>query len=253
MFRQEMPRVYELQDLISDRSAPCAYFRDFDASIGNEPEKLKTWLARERIFQTLDPASWQFLKNEASPYLTKRNTKGRGHQQLISILNQAWAYTYLVDEGCLRTAFIPPMRKPVRKKGLETPDIEGELKERRVLCEVKTVSISDDEATRREMGAVGSTLDLLEIGFFNKLTSDLLKAKSQIESYDGSTGIRRIAFIVLNFDDWLGEYKADYFQQIDQHLAANPISGIDIVFYNQRTPFHFPISMRHATVVNEAD
>ena len=185
MFRQEMPRVYELQDLISDRSASGAYFQNFDHSIRDEPEKRKTWLARERVFQRLDPESWQFLKSEANPYLEKRNTRGRGHQQLISILNQAWAYNYLLDEGCLRATFIPPMKK----EGQETPDLEGELKERRVLCEVKTISISDDEANRRQTGGVGSTVDSLETGFFNKLTSDLLKARSQIESYDGSAGI----------------------------------------------------------------
>ncbi|MHB0919634.1 MAG: hypothetical protein ACYC22_01575 [Thiomonas delicata] len=247
MSRREMPRVYELQDLIRDRSASSAYFQDFGASVRDEPEKRKTWLARERVFQRLDPEAWQFLKSEANPYLTKRNTRGRGHQQLISILNQAWAYNFLIDEGCLRAAFIPP----ARREGHETPDLEGELKERGVLCEVKTVSISDNEAARRQNGAAGSTFDTLEVGFFNKLTSDLLKARSQLESYDGSAGIRRIAFIVLDFDDFLGEYKANYFRQIDRHLADNPAGGIEIVFYNQRTPFHFPISMRNATVVNE--
>jgi len=247
MFRQEMPRVYELQDLIRDRSASSAYFQNFDNSVRDKPEKRKMWLARERVFQRVDPESWQFLKSEANPYLTKRNTKGRGHQQLISILNQAWAYNYLIDEGCSRAAFIPP----VRKEGRETPDIEGELKEHRVLCEVKTISISDDEAIRRQTGGAGSTADSLGVGFFNKLSSDLLKAKSQLESYDGPAGIRRIAFIVLDFDDWLGEYKANYFRQIDRHLADDPVGGVDIVFYNQRTPFHFPISMHNATVINE--
>jgi hypothetical protein len=242
-----MPRVYELQDLISDRSASSAYFQNFDSSIGLEPEKRKTWLSRERVLQRLSPDAWGFLKSEAKPYLTSQNTRGRGHQQLISMLNQAFAYNYLVDEGCLCVAFIPSSKIG----GQETPDLKGELNEHKVLCEVKTVSISEEAAARRQNGGSGSTVDLLEIGFFNKLTSDLSKAVNQMKSYDGSDGIRRIAFIVLDFDDLLGEYKANYFQQIDRHLATNPVSGIDIVFYNQRTAFYSPISMIHALVINE--
>jgi hypothetical protein len=247
MYREQMPRVYELQDLISDRSVSDAYFQNFDDTVRVEPEKRKTWLARERCLQRLDPVAWEFLKSEANPYLTSRDTRGRGHQQLISILNQAFAYNYLTEEGCLRVAFIPPSQI----KGQETSDLEGELNERKVLCEVKTISISDNEAARRQTGCSGSTSDSLEMGLFNKLTSDLLKAKRQMESYDKSEGIRRIAFVIPNFDDLLGEYKADYFQQIDRHIAANPVSGIDIVFFNQRMAFHLPVSMINAIVVNE--
>ena len=247
MFRQEMPRVYELRDLIDDLSESGAYFQDFDSSISDDPSKQKTWLARERVFQRLDPESWQFLKSEAKPYLTKRSASGRGHQQLIAILNQAWAHNYLIDEGCLQVRFIPR----ARKGGRETPDLEGELQGRKVLCEVKTVSISDDEVARQQTGGAGSTAVSLEVGFFNKLNSDLLKAKKQIKSYDNSAGARHIVFMVVDFDDFLGEYKANYFQQIDRHLATNPIHGIDIVFYNQRTAFHFPVAMCRATVVNE--
>jgi len=46
-------------------------------------------LAREREFQRLDDAAWEFLKDEALPYLSARDRKGRGWEQLISILNQA--------------------------------------------------------------------------------------------------------------------------------------------------------------------
>lgn len=247
MFRHEMLRVYELQDLIDDRFASKAYFRNFDDSIRDESEKKKTWLQREQVFQRLGPEAWQFLKREAKPYLTNQNARGRGHQQLISILNQAWAYNYLIDEGCSRVAFIPT----VKTKGQETPDLEGELEERRVLCEVKTLSISDDEANRRQTHGGGGTTASLQIGFFDKLTSNLCKAKSQMRSYDKSANARFIAFIVLDFDDVLGEYKANYFSQIDRYLAANPVHGIDIVFYNQRTAFHFSISMNYAQVINE--
>lgn len=53
------------------------------------------------------------------------------------------------------------------------------------------------------------------------------------------------------FDDFWGEYKAGYFEQIDQHLADNPVPGLEIVFHNQRTCFHVSVAMRHAAVINE--
>lgn len=247
MHRKEMPRVYELQDLIYDRSAPAAYFQNFDESVHEYPEKRKTWLGREKVLQRLDQQSWKFLKDEAKPYLTSRDTSGRGHQQLISILNQAFAYTYLIDEGCSDVAFIPRSEVP----GRETPDLKGRLNNRKVLCEVKSIGISDDEAIRRQNGGAGSTKNALGMGFLNKLTSNLRKAKCQMAAYDSSNEIMRIAFIVPDFDDLLGEYKAEYFRQIDQHLAVERTEGIDVVFYNLRTAFHCPIPMGNARVVNE--
>ncbi len=53
MFRHEMPRVYELIDLIHDPSTHGAYFQDFDNSMRDEPSKKQIWLAREREFQRL--------------------------------------------------------------------------------------------------------------------------------------------------------------------------------------------------------
>jgi hypothetical protein len=72
-----------------------------------------------------------------------------------------------------------------------------------------------------------------------------------MDAFDGGEEVKRIAFIVINFDEWLGEYKCEYFAQIDRHLSSRQISGTDIVFYNQLTPFHAHISMLHAHVVSE--
>ncbi len=96
-----------------------------------------------------------------------------------------------------------------------------------------------------------SIADSLDVGFFKKLRSALFTAKVQMESYDGSTQVRRIAFLVLNFDDFCAEYKENYFKQIDKYLVAEPIPDIDIMFYDQRTAFHVPVVMSHASVVNE--
>ena len=246
MFREQLPRVYELRDLIT-RTTASAYFQDFDNSLRDEPSMMKVWLARERELQCLDPDAWEFLKGEASPYLMKKDPHGRGWEQLIAILNQARAYNFLVDDGCSGARFIPRSDK----EGVETPDLEARDSDRKVLCEVKTMNVSDAEVSQRLNCAVGSTVADLNVGFFNKLTSNMPKAKEQMDSYDNSVITRRTAFIVPKFDDFLGEYKAKYFHQIDRHLAENSIPDLEVVFYNQRTVFHCAVVLRHAVVVDD--
>ena len=247
MFRKELSRVYELLDLVEDPSAPSAYVQDFDNSIRNEPLKKQVWLAREQELQGLDPASWEFLKKEVRPHLTKRDPKGRGWQQLITILNQAAAYNFLRVIGYSKVQFIPR----ATQTRAETPDLQGELGCLKVLCEVKTINVSDDEAVARQNATTRTRADRLEPGFFEKLMSDLKKAKAQMDAYDDGTNARRIAYIVINFDDLLGEYKELYYRQIDRYLAENLVPGIEVVLHNQKTCFHKSIAMTSATVFNE--
>ncbi|WAL83550.1 hypothetical protein OYT13_03510 [Pandoraea sp. XJJ-1] len=190
--------------------------------------------------------SWGALKSEARPYLTLHDTNGRGWQQLIDVLNQARAYNYLTDLGCSDVRFVP-------RGGKETPDLEGALDMLKVLCEAKTINISEDEANRRNTGRSGCISDSLNEQFLNKLMSTLGKAKSQMETYDIGGNARRIAFLIINFDDSFAEYKVNYYRQIDQHLALDTLEGIDIVFYNQRTALHSDVSMQSALVVNEGN
>lgn len=244
----ELPRVNELRELIDDPRSSNAYFQNFDTSIEEEPLKKKLWIALEREFERLDKGSWCYLKTEAVPYLVKRDAHGRGWQQLITILNQARAHNYLSDIGCSQVRFVPREGQT----GKRTPDLEGQLDDRRLLCEVKTLNESDVEIGRRQADGVGTTTNYLDTGFFAKLRSGLCEARKQMEAHDNSANVQRVAFIVLNFDDSLAEYRANYYRQIDQHLAENPISELDIVFYNQWTGFPCNVSMQHAIVINEA-
>jgi hypothetical protein len=245
MSRSELPRVYQLIDLIGDRTHQDSYFQNFENSIEEGVEKRSFWVAREKELQKLDQEAWNYLKNEMFPYLTARNHRGRGWEQLISILNQTRAYNFLLHSGCSKIRFIPQI------KGKETPDLEAKLDENSVICEVKTINKSAQEAEARQSGASRSTLASLELGFFNKLTSNLEKAKSQMSSYNNTPGVRHIAFVVVNFDDSLGEYKTDYYDEIDRHLAGMPVTEIEVVIFNQRTCFHNDVHMKNATVVNE--
>lgn len=236
-------RVFELRDLIEQPLSPSAYFQDFETVLGDRHAR-SIWLAREHEFQRLDAVSWGALKSEARPYLKLHDPNGRGWQQLIDVLNQARAHNYLTDLGCSGVRFVP-------RGGKETSDLEGTLDMRRVLCEVKTVNISEDEANRRNTGQGGEISNLLNEQFLNKLKSTLGKTKSQMEAYDIGGNARRIAFLIINFDDSFAEYKADYYRQIDQHLASDTFESIDIVFDNQNTALHADVSMQSALVVNE--
>ena len=249
MFRKEIPRVYELRDLIKNPESPDAFFQDFDRSVRDEPSKKEIFFARENDLRCLDETAWQFLKNEARPYLTKRDPTGRGWQQLWAILYQARAFNFLREIGCSNVYFIP-------RDSRSTPDLQAEANGVKVLCEVKTINISNEEACARRQqaeGAItcGSTTDQLAPEFLNKLMCSLGKARAQMESCDGRKNARRLAYVVVDFDDPQGEYKDRYYNQIDRHLAENPIPGLEIVFHNQKTAFHKSITMTSATVVNE--
>ncbi len=232
MYRSELSRVYELHDLIQNPRPPGAYFRDFDSSLAEYPQKRKQFGDIERDLQGLDSAAWAYLKAEAVSRLMARDVK-RGWQALFDILNQAKAYNYLKGLGCTNIAFIPVSRA----KGRQTPDLEAELNSVKVLCEVKTINISEEEAARRQSGGVGTSTDRLEEGFFSKLTSVLSVAKAQMLAYGAAYTTNNIAYVVVNFDDSLHEYSDRYQIQIDQYIAGDPVPELGIVF-DIKAPFY---------------
>ena len=124
----------------------------------------------------------------------------------------------------------------------------------KVLCEVKTINISDEEAKVRasEKPIVRTTQDQLEKAFFDKLRSCLKKAEKQLKAYDSANSSRLIVYIFIIFDEYpFCEYKEGYFQQIDQDLSENKVTGIELVIHNLETAFHKGITMQFATVVND--
>jgi len=230
MMRNNLPRVYELRDLIEDPNAPISHFQDFEKSILDDPRgesKKRTWLSREKEFQRLDKDSWEFLKKKALPYLTTKQTNGRGWEQLISILNEVRGYVYLSEVGCSRIQFIPEEGKENQR----TPELQGELDSTIVLCEVKTLFASENEVRRRIEKKVGTIENQLCDGFFNKLIKTIEDGRGQIEAYKdekykAANNVRPIVYIIPNFDDFLGEYKANYYKQIDEYLVSRAVSPL---------------------------
>ncbi len=246
MLRTELPRLCELRDLIADPSSPDAYFHNFDSYLQDSNNVREIYDRWEKDLQGLGDNAWGFLKNEASPYLVRKDRSGRGWQQLFDILNQAHAYNYLKAIGASNVCFIPRSNQPSRR----TPDLEGVLGSVRVLCEVKSINISQKEARARSQFTVRKIENHLDDGFLRKLQSDITEAKGQLQAYDPTGEARHYIYINLRFDDFLGEYKEEYFRQIDEHLSGCQTSGIDLVFRNDHTPAHKALAMANATVVN---
>jgi hypothetical protein len=256
MFRNEFPKMYELLDQIQPPDSLNPFWKDFDDKLQHGFWRMKC-RPYENALQSLDSAKWEFLKNKISKHLTMWDKKNeRGQQQLMDMLNEVLAYSFLKREsGCSDIHFIPESKK----SGIESPDLEGRLGDTNVICEIKTINISDDEAfIRREMSTrfcfrCGQSQPKLAQGFWDKLSKDLTKAKSQIEAYDSSNEPRHIVYIIINFDDMWEYRKEEYYQQIDDFLSKNIIQGIEIVFHNKRTVFDEIITMKDAIVFNEPE
>jgi len=247
MFRMQLSRIYELRDLIRDPTSSGAFFQNFDTYAQDSLHARQQYERWEKDLQGLDADSWEALKREASPYLMHKDRNGRGWQQLFDILNQAHAYNYLKTIGCSNVCLFPR----ATQGSTRTPDLEGFLDASRVLCEVKTINISQKEVRARKEGTAKNITNKLDDGLLRKLHSDITGARDQLHAYAATGGARYYVYIVLCFDDWLGEYKEEYFRQIDQYLLDCSIPGIDrLVFRNDHTPFHKALVMRNATVHN---
>ena len=224
----EFHRVSELRDLAIELHSPEAYFRADDDKL-SDPWPRKFLLALEC---DLDAEAWEFLKSEARPHL-KAPDQRRGWQQLIDRLNEAKGYNYLVSIGCENVSFI--QRKKI--DGVEAPDLTGLLDGAMVLCEVKTMNVSDDEIRRFAKRGVATTSLYLEKGFFDKLAKAIKKASSQLLAFDNSSAARRIVYVVFNFDDRLHEYADEYQRQIEAYIAGASLSNIKVVL-DVKPPFH---------------
>ena len=163
VYRTQLARVYELRDMAQSPPSPEAYFSDFDNKLLENRVRLKHFRDIEAELQGLDAAAWSYIKAQLAPVLAVRIEK-RGWQALFDKLNEAKGYNHLVSIGCTNVEFIPVSFV----NGQRTADLQGALAAARVLCEVKTINMSEVEATRRTSGAVGSITLQLPDGFLRK-------------------------------------------------------------------------------------
>lgn len=250
VLRRELPRVFALKDTLSAPTNPHAYFQNFEESLRENSQKLAAFRKIEDVLSALDADAWNTLRDTASAHLTRPSTsKGRGWQSLFDVLSEARGYAYLRSIGCSDIRCVGRADRP-------TPDIEAIHEGRRVLCKVKTINISEDEAVRRRRVYSGTPVARktpTELGaqYLSKLGSTLANAVRQLDAFDPERTARRIVFCVLNFDDWVGDYYPAYFREIDTHLLTHPVEGVELVFYLPNNVFGRSFEMRAATVVTD--
>ena len=249
-FHAMLPRVYELKAMLTDPSHPDAYFQDFEDGLKKYKTKLGAFVKLERQLAVLDENAWCDLKERAAVHLVSQTRgQGRGWQPLFDVFSEARGYGYLAGVGCTGIHFIK------RTKG-KTPDLGAMQDSRTVLCEVKTLNISKDEAEKRHRvskgDVIGGKVDVhVGEGFLAKLTSTLAHAVGQLDGRDPQREARRIIFTVVHFDDWVGDYQPEYFAQMDDHLLRNPVEGAELVFCAGSNLFERTFTMRSATVLPE--
>jgi flagellin-like hook-associated protein FlgL len=232
--RIDFERLSELRDFAIDLNSPKAYFRRDDDKFSN-PQKRKFFLDIEHDLQALDFEAWEFLKNETLPRL-KAKHPARGWHQLFETLNEAKGYIHLTSIGCTNVKFIPRSKTD----NVQTPDLQGQMESTTVLCEVKTINVSEVETERRHSGGVGTTLAHLEESFFKKLMSTIDSAASQLRAFGADVGTRRIVLVVINFDDSLHEYADSYESQINDRMTKVSMPGIEVAF-DIKPPFYSAI------------
>jgi hypothetical protein len=229
--RGEFPRIFELRDLLPAPVPERIAFPSLDEESINFAPKRKFLRDIEAELQSLDAVGWAALKAKLTPMPKKHKT--RVLEPLYNILNEAKAYNYLSSIGCTNIRFIPESQV----RGQKTPDLGAEAQGQKVLCDVKTINRSDVEVRRANGGGVGTTKVQLDDGFFRKLKSDLEYAKTQMLAYDPDTAVRKIAYVIVNYDDNLHECGDLYENQIAKFKANNPIADLEVEF-NIKPPFY---------------
>ena len=249
-FRNELPRVYELKDMLENPSHPDAFFQGLK-DLG-KPRVLDAHRKLESWFDVLDGAAWQTLKLKAKPHLVSRQRQsGRGWQELFDIFHEARAFGYLQRIGCTGVHFIE------RRNNKRTPDLGAVQDGRPVFCEVKTINLSNDEADKQRRIAKGvieaeSPRVNLDEGFLRKLRAVLNEALEQLDAADPERQARRIIFIMPRFDDWWGDHQDRYIAQIDADLLHQRIDGAEMVFcLSKRDLYERSFTMKSATILPE--
>lgn len=216
----ELSRVYEL--VASLKGAPKSYFKNFSASLRDNPIKRKHFIDIEVELASLDAAAWDRLKTNVGPLFMK-GEKVRGWQGAFSELNEAKAYNFLVRRGYTCVEFIP------RRSDTKTPDLRAKMAGVEILCEAKTINRSMRALVARTQALASPVSNFLPAEFFSKLALTIRRADQQMGAFSSSPDAKRIVYLVINFDDWLHEGVDDYLIQITEKRDDFVMPGLEVV------------------------
>lgn len=199
-----MKRIREIIGDLRNRYPNDDFFCNFEKSCRISTEKRTYYNLYNKALMVLDDDSWQILKNKALKHYFNHR-KGQRKQGFFNQLNEAFAYRYLIGKGFGNVRFI--------EEGNRTsPDIKFTVNNTQSYCEVKTLSISDNEINRRNSQTVidGRVYISLSDGFLNKFSDAVDTANQQIHAW-GSNGL---VYVIMFFDDIALDYYHIYRKQL---------------------------------------
>ncbi|MBW8893375.1 MAG: hypothetical protein JF617_15090 [Burkholderiales bacterium] len=214
----------ELQEKFPDD----LFLTNHDRKLRESRPLLRWQRSYERALDVLDERAWNVVRQKAMQQFPQR-TSDRGKQQFFEILNEAFAYRFLLRSGFEDISFVeeedPRAR---RKKGqqAEHPDLQFFRNTSQIHCEVKTINRSNDQLKRdRSIGVVYDS-SVFELGspFFEKLGKTVSKATQQLAQF----GTRGIVYLIIHPDDWTLDNIEEDKRQIKTFLKAK-FPSTDIV------------------------
>ena len=166
-----LARIRELIATAEDARKRDSFARLLDKAIQSHLISRQTLEAHEADLGGVDDAAWLSLKAEAVQRLSRIRTRRRW-DVLVDFLNEVKGYAYLKTLGCTEISFV------ARTYDRKSPDLTGMLAGRRVLCEVKTLMVS--ETPLSDDFLIG------KLTLINKLTRTIAEAKAQLDEFGES-------------------------------------------------------------------
>jgi hypothetical protein len=216
-------RIRDLSSFyINDKNS---YFYKFWNDFESEPLRIKAFTLLEEELQSIDNLSWIQLKEEASNLCLHHNVD-RGWSKLFEKLNEAKGYQFLKTLGCKDITFIPRSKN----NGIETPDLEARLNDDFMLCEVKTINVSDGLLSAIKNMKVRDVRSTLPEGLKNKLKDVINKAQSQLSGCrDNAT---KFIYLVISFDEDL-DHRNELNNDVRKLLNSIDLNNIEVVIHNE--------------------
>lgn len=240
MIPADFPRLGEVQTLVLRKAPKHALFCNAVGELAHNARLSAMFRDVEDLLAVVPAPDWPEFRadlaarfNEGRRPEQSRRSGLRRYQPAWDKLNEARASRRLSQDGFEAVRFVRAL------PGTKTPDLVGFLGDEPVFCEVKTVNISDREATRRAEGGVGTTETAANEALLAKSLDVAIRALAQVRGYE--CDCRAIVYLFLNPDDSLGEPIATIAAQVKTHLDRAPELAGATIHIDHHPPFHFAV------------
>jgi predicted DNA-binding ArsR family transcriptional regulator len=100
------------------------------------------------------------------------------------------------------------------------------------------MNISDEEVNARKDYTVKGIAFEVSDKLLNKFRSTCEQAARQLNAYCLLSDVKKIVYLVINFDDILHEYSGNYSAQIEKYIAEHTLPNIEVVI-DIKPPFYY--------------